>query len=73
MYWLLHQAADFLSGKWGTECLAPHSMTAAMTLVQLPEGGVLPAAGTATSADAKYVQVCIPRVMTLNQTQSVGV
>jgi hypothetical protein len=57
MYRLLRVAADFLAGKWGTECLGPGSMTAAMTLVRLPEGGVLPAAGAATSADAKYVQV----------------
>lgn len=57
MYRLLQVAADFLAGKWGTECLGPSSMTAAMTLVRLPEGGVLPAAGAATSADAKYVQV----------------
>lgn len=57
MYRLLRAAADFLAGKWGTGCLAPPSMTAAMTLVRLPEGGALPAAGAATSADAKYVQV----------------
>jgi hypothetical protein len=57
MYGLLRRAADFLSEKWGTECLAPPSMTGAMALVRLPEGGLLPAAGAATSADAKYVQV----------------
>lgn len=57
MYRLLRQAADFLAGTWGTACLGPPSMTAAMTLVRLPAGGVLPAAGSATSADAKYIQV----------------
>lgn len=57
MYRLLRQAADFLTGTWGTACLGPPSMTAAMTLVRLPEGWVLPAAGSATPADAKYIQV----------------
>lgn len=57
MYALLREAADMLAANWGSECLGPASMSAAMTLVKLPEGGVLPAAGSATSADAKYVQV----------------
>jgi selenocysteine lyase/cysteine desulfurase len=57
MYRLLRQAADFLAAEWGTGCLGPTNMTAAMTLVRLPEGGALPAVGAATSADAKYIQV----------------
>lgn len=56
MYSLLRTAADSLSRRWGTTGFAPASMTAAMTLVGLPTGGALPEAGSATSADAKYVQ-----------------
>lgn len=57
MYQLLRSAADMLVQRWGTGCLGPPSMTAAMVLVQLPFGGKLPEPGRATSADAKYVQV----------------
>lgn len=59
MYRLLRAAAELLCSAWGTQCLGPPSMSAAMTLVQLPQGGVLPAVGCGTSADAKYVQVCV--------------
>jgi hypothetical protein len=57
MYSLLRAAADLLGHRWGSSCLGPPSMTAAMVLVGLPAGGVLPRPGQATSADAKYVQV----------------
>jgi hypothetical protein len=57
MYSLLHAAAELLTQRWGSSCLGPPSMTAAMVLVGLPAGGVLPQPGQATSADAKYVQV----------------
>lgn len=57
MYSLLRNAADLLAQRWGSSCLGPPSMTAAMVLVGLPAGGVLPQPGQATSADAKYVQV----------------
>jgi hypothetical protein len=56
-YSLLHAAADMLTQRWGSSCLGPPSMTAAMVLVGLPAGGVLPQPGQATSADAKYAQV----------------
>lgn len=65
MYGLLRAAAELLVREWGSECLAPPSMTAAMTLVRLPVGGVLPAAGVATSVDAKYVQVSFLMVLQL--------
>jgi hypothetical protein len=57
MYRLLRAAADLLVQRWGSSCLGPASMTAAMVLVGLPAGGVLPQPGQATSAEAKYVQV----------------
>lgn len=63
MHGLCRSAADMLCKRWGTSCLAPASMTAAMALVQLPSGGsgcgggVLPLPGQATSADTKHVQV----------------
>lgn len=57
MYQLLQAAAALLVMAWGTGLFAPSSMTAAMTLVKIPEGGMLPLAGAATSADAKYIQV----------------
>lgn len=57
MYRLLRAAAELLSGRWCSCCLGPPSMTAAMVLVQLPSGGLLPQPGQATSAGAKYIQV----------------
>jgi hypothetical protein len=58
IYGLLRAAADMLTQRWGSSCLGPPSMTAAMVLVGLPANGVLPQPGQATSAAAKYVQVC---------------
>ncbi|WIA22809.1 hypothetical protein OEZ86_009760 [Tetradesmus obliquus] len=56
MYRLLHDAAELLMQRWGSGCLGPPSMTAAMVLVGLPAGGLLPQPGQATSTDAKHVQ-----------------
>lgn len=58
MYQLLRQAAHLLVQQWGTQTLGPPAMTAAMVLVQLPSGGVLPQPDTANSTDAKFIQVC---------------
>jgi hypothetical protein len=59
MYRLLREAAELLMQRWGSSCLGPPSMTAAMVLVGLPAGGVLPQPRKATSTDAKYVQVSL--------------